>query len=523
MRKTSVAGAAALAVLAIGPVHEPIAQQFASQEASAPADPGNSVAGRTAGTDRSVHGFVRERLDRDLDALRTYRPGYPFWQHVFMIDNGQIAFGSAADGRLVATFPIRDGWIQQARWEETSLASLLTDQTLRGNLAQRREHTARLLEPRVGPVVHHATTGSFLAPGAERYGSFLGEWGAIFERFGIPAEIGLAQAIVESGLRGRIRSEAGALGFCQWMPQNWERLKRLSEHVIEGYNQTTQVPYCAAYLSVLATKYGSYIPALSEHHAGGVNVGRTIVNGAFVGGDSVHARYFLGAELVLQLRELDSPTYREVVGSYGPRSFRYVEMVFGNTFNSVALQTTMPQQQIFAMRAARSIPLEEVTRRTGLSTDEVRRFNPALVRQVPAGANLYLPLPVDDFGPDASFWHRAPTAEYAGVLGDFLRLEQRYAPEDWDDQSVVEELRAFQRRFRATATEEGTVMAAVIAYVVEEISRGRRMQILSDFRNSERVSRLLERGVLERDAIVPIADGTGGRPRQHTSQTPGHR
>jgi hypothetical protein len=28
-----------------------------------------------------------------------------------------------------------------------------------------------------------------------RYGPFLAEWGAIYERFGVPADIGLAQVI----------------------------------------------------------------------------------------------------------------------------------------------------------------------------------------------------------------------------------------------------------------------------------------------------------------------------------------
>jgi len=37
---------------------------------------------------------------------------------------------------------------------------------------------------------------------------FLSEWGAIYERFGVPAEVGLAQAIIESGLDGRARSSA---------------------------------------------------------------------------------------------------------------------------------------------------------------------------------------------------------------------------------------------------------------------------------------------------------------------------
>ena len=134
----------------------------------------------------------------------------------------------------------------------------------------------------------------FLLPNAERYGSFLDQWGAIYERFGVPAEIGLAQAVIESGLNGRVRSPARALGFCQWLPRNWNYLKRLAPYVIEGYNQTTQAPYCAAYLTILATMYGSFIPALSEHHAGGVNVGRTVINGERLGGAGTREQYLMG-------------------------------------------------------------------------------------------------------------------------------------------------------------------------------------------------------------------------------------
>jgi hypothetical protein len=41
-------------------------------------------------------------------------------------------------------------------------------------------------------------------------------------------------------------------------------------------------------------KYGSFIPALSEHNAGGTNVGRTLINGEYLGAGDVRARYFLG-------------------------------------------------------------------------------------------------------------------------------------------------------------------------------------------------------------------------------------
>ena len=113
---------------------------------------------------------------------------------------------------------------------------------------------ALLLERAAGPVLHNSTRGDALLNNADRHGPFLAEWGAIYERFGVPADIGLAQVIFESGLSGTRRSEANAVGFCQWLQKNWKRLNYFSPTPIEGRNQTTQAPYCAAYLSVLATK-----------------------------------------------------------------------------------------------------------------------------------------------------------------------------------------------------------------------------------------------------------------------------
>src|SRR5690606_25464321 len=167
--------------------------------------------------------------------------------------------------------------------DDPKLKPLLASRRLSTRLGDRRDEVAEVLERAAGPIVHNATRGLFVAPNADRYGRFLEEWARIYERFGVPADLGLAQGLVESGLNGTVRSEARAIGFCQWLTGNWNVMKRLSPHVIEGYNQTTQAPYCAAYLSILATKYGSFIPALSEHHAGGTNVGRTIHNGQWLG------------------------------------------------------------------------------------------------------------------------------------------------------------------------------------------------------------------------------------------------
>ena len=446
----------------------------------------------------SMQSHAQARLQTDLVAVQTFRPSYPFWRHIFTIPDGRIVFGSAQDGRLLATFPSRGDWTSEGVWEDPELAATLEGKRLPSRLRDRREEVERLLESAIGPVVHNPTRGRFLSPHAERYGRFLSQWAAIYERFGVPSEIGLAQAILESGLNGRARSSARALGFCQWLPRNWSHLKRLAPNVIEGYNQTSQAPYCAAYLSVLATMYGSFIPALSEHHAGGVNVGRAVINGERLGGSDAREQYLLGAEFARDLRDISLRRYRNLFRTYGPRSFLYAEMVFGNTLNVRAMINEIPQVQIFAMRAPRNISLTEVTEHTGLSVDEVKRFNPALVRRVPARANLYLPSYVEEFGPDVSFWHRPASAEYALVLDDFIRLDA--SVQQWHEPSFESTLKAFQGRFAQTDTEEGGVMATVLAYVIGDLRSSRRAAILDEFRTSRSILQLFQRGVRELEA-----------------------
>jgi hypothetical protein len=456
------------------------------------------------GEEGPVTRIVRERLRADIEALEKFRPAYPFWQHVFALSDGSVIFGDPSDGRLLVAFPVRGDWTDGARWEDPSLAPILWGRPLAADRARRRDQVAELLQGTKGPAIHNATRGDFVLRNVPRYGGFVEEWGRIYERFGVPAEIGLAQAMVESGLNGTIRSEAGAIGLCQWLRGNWIRMNQLSPREIEGHNQTTQAPYCAAYLTVLATKYGSFVPALSEHHAGGTNVGRTLINGARLGEETPREQYLIGSQLARDLRELSRSRYRDVVRSYGPRSYLYAEMVFGNAVNVGRIQDEVPQVRIHAMRAGRPISLAEVMERTGLGADEIRRFNPALIRRVPPGASLYLPFQVDDFGPDVAFWHRPAHPDFTRVLGDFLGLGATV--EEWEDPAFRTVLDGYRRRFAATGTEEGEVMATVLAYVAEEAYLSRRSAILAEFRADPRIHRLVLEGA---EARTRAASSTG--------------
>jgi len=454
------------------------------------------------GANRAPHtarDAVAARVRADVDAMQTFRPGYRFWRHVFTIPDGSIAFGSAADGRLLATFPARGDWTRRAVWFDPTLAHTLEGRSLARKLAERREQVALLMERAAGPVLHNSTRGDALRLSTPRYGQLLGEWGTIYERFGVPADIGLAQVIFESGLSGTARSNANAVGFCQWQRKNWRRLNYFSPIPIQERNQTTQAPYCAAYLSILATKYGSFIPALSEHNAGGTNVGRALITGEHLGAPDVRARYFVGSQLASDLRALPGKEYKDVYRSYGPRSHLYAEMVFGNTFIVRNLIASTPQVRIYAMRTPRTISLAEIMKRTGLSADEVRRFNPALVARVPAQRTLYLPDYISEFGPDVAFWRRPASAGYVAVLDDFMRLDA--GPDRWDDPAFAHVLTDFKRRFRETNTEEGVVMETVLTYAMDQAYTSSRRALLAEFRSSRQVRRLIERGVLELDVL----------------------
>ena len=486
----------ALAALVAASVHgaadaQPRAAAAAPQRDATNASPSGVSAALQAG---------QQRADEDLAALRVVRPSYPFWQHVFTVPDGAVVFGSARQGELLGFVPSRGDWTSEGTWLIPDHAAVVREQSYPSDVDERRELLASVLEPVAGQIIHNPSRGLFVATHALRYGRFLEEWGTIYERFGVPRYVGLAQALVESGFNGEARSESRAIGFCQWLEPNWRHLQRLAGHPIEATNQTTQAPYCAAYLTILATKYGSFIPALSEHHAGGVNIGRTLINGERLGGASTRERYFLGSDFARELRTLSPGTFSDVYGTYGPRSYRYAEMIFGNIPNVMQFEARNTQQRIHAMRVPKAVTLTSIARVTRLSTDEIRRFNPALRSRVPAGAALYLPRHYSTLGRDIAFWHRPEPASFAAALEAFTALD--VSLDEWHSAEFDAVLERFRRRFAGTNSEEGAVMATMLEYVLAGRRPGGERTILAEFRQDERILQLFEEAKALRDASL---------------------
>ena len=152
------------------------------------------------------------------------------------------------DGRLLATFPAK-GNGHATRCGPTPRSP--TSSTVSRSLASERTARTGGAPPGARRRGRSCTTRRAETPCCRtpKVRAFLAEWGAIYERFGVPADIGLAQVILESGLNGTRRSEANAVGFCQWLQRNWKRLNHFSPTSSRERTRRRRLPYCAAYLS----------------------------------------------------------------------------------------------------------------------------------------------------------------------------------------------------------------------------------------------------------------------------------
>src|SRR5690606_838428 len=142
-RFANLAGLVSLSAMAVLASSTPAtADQGTTQPVSTRAarDASDSSAGLPAVTPADlVQQYAQARLTGDFAAMEHFRPGYSFWQHVFSISDGSIAFGSATDGRLLAVFPARGDWSRQGVWEDPTMKRLMAGQRLATKLADRRD------------------------------------------------------------------------------------------------------------------------------------------------------------------------------------------------------------------------------------------------------------------------------------------------------------------------------------------------------------------------------------------------
>jgi len=90
---------------------------------------------------------------------------------------------------------------------------------------------------------------------------------------------------------------------------------------------------------------------------------------------------------------------------------------------------------------------------------------------------------------------RPPSAAFTSALDAFLELDS--GVQHWQEASFEPVLQDFRKRFEATGSEEGSVMATALAYVIGDLRTSRRAAILDDFRTSGRILELFQQGLAE--------------------------
>ena len=104
--------------------------------------------------EHAARAYVRDRLREDLATVKSLRPAYTFWQHLFTIPDGRIIVGSARDGRLLATFPAQGDWTRDGVWHDPSLKALVAG-ALAADPAQRSPRRGR-----AAARAHHRAAGA---------------------------------------------------------------------------------------------------------------------------------------------------------------------------------------------------------------------------------------------------------------------------------------------------------------------------------------------------------------------------
>ena len=441
--------------------------------------------------------IVAARRRDDFVAMQTFRPGYPFWQHVFTLPDRLIAFGSTVDGRL-RDLPRERGLDARGRVADPALARSWVN--ARSQTGERREQVAMLLERAAGPVLHNSTRGDALLPNARRYGRFLAEWGAIYERFGVPADIGLAQVILESGLNGKRRSEANAVGFCQWLQEELEAAELLFTDTHRGA-EPDDAGSLLRRVSVRAGHevrivHSRAVRAQRRRHERGAHLDQR--RAPWRRGMSVPDIFWARSWPVTcapcrgrirgRLSELWSP-FAPVCGD-GVRQYLHCQEPEGVDAPGTDLRDANTAGDL----ACRDHDANGVYLRTRCAGS---------IRHSSRGSRRRARCPFRTTSASlAPTWRsgvRPPSAAYVAVLDDFMRLDA--GPERWDDPAFAQVLADFKRRFRETNTEEGIVMETVLAYAMDQAYTSSRRALLSEFRSSGQVRRLIERGVLELDVL----------------------
>ena len=108
-----------------------------------------------------------------------------------------------------------------------------------------------------------------------------------------------------------------------------------------------------------------------------MNVGRTVINGERLGGVGSRGQYLMGSDFAASLRDTSIERYRDLFRTYGRRSSPMPRWCSATRSTSGGSSPRIHSSN-YAMWMSESWRALDITARTGLKLDEVKRFNPVL-------------------------------------------------------------------------------------------------------------------------------------------------
>ena len=210
-------------------------------------------------------------------------------------------------------------------------------------------------------------------------GRYIAQMRQIFRDEGLPAELAYLP-LVESSFNVRARSNAGAVGMWQFMPDTGKKFLRITDIVDERRDPLASTRAAARLLAENRRLLGNWPLAITAYNHGTEGIFRAI--------DVVGTR-----DLVEIIRRYQSPTFGFASKNFYAEFIAAVDIARNSEVHFPFLRPH-PPMSLHEIEIKRPIPIQSLLKPTAVSQSDFLDWNPALsptATTIPAGYRVKVP------------------------------------------------------------------------------------------------------------------------------------